>query len=153
MKSVKRFIKATVIMGVLFALGTAGTVFAASLKTPAEIVSVLTGKTADEVNSERADGKTYGAIAKDAGKLEEFKTQMLEQRKDYLEQRVKDGTLSQEEADTIYQTMEERQLTCDGTGSVSQGAGCGAAIGAGGCGMGNNQNRGAGRGMGCGFQK
>ena len=147
----KRFMKVTVIIAIFFAFGSAGTAFAASFKTPAEIVSELTGKTIDAVNSERADGKTYGTIANDAGKLEEFKTQALEQKKVYLEQRVKDGTLSQERADAIYKAIEERQSTCDGTGSGSQGAGCVAGIGAGGCGMGNNLGRGSGRGMNGGF--
>ena len=144
----KRFMKVTVIIAVIFAFGTAGTAFAASFKTPAEIVSALTGKTIVEVNSERADGKTYGAIANDAGKLEEFKTQSLEQKKVYLDQRVKDGTLSQERADSIYNAIKEVQSTCDGTGSTSQGAGGGAGIGAGGCGMGNNLGMGSGRGIG-----
>ena len=149
----KRFMKVTVIIAIIFAFGTAGTAFAASFKTPAEIVSALTGKTTDEVNSERADGKTYGAIANDAGKLEEFKTQVLEQKKVYLDQRVKDGTLSQERADAIYDTIEGGQLTCDGTGSTSLGVGCGEGIGAGGCGMGNNLGRESGQGMGGGFHR
>jgi hypothetical protein len=148
----KRFMKVTVIIAVIFALGTTGTVFAASTKSPAEIVSELTGKTTDEVNSERVAGKTYGTIANDAGKLEEFKTQVLVQKRAYLDQRVKDGTLSQERADAIYDAIEEAQSLCDGTGGDSQGVGCGAGFGAGagtgGCGVGASLGRGAG---GCGM--
>lgn len=153
----KRFMKVTVIIAIIFTLGTAGTAFAASFKTPAEIVSELSGETTEEVVSERADGKTYGTIANDAGKLEEFKTQVLEQKKDYLDQRVKDGTLSQERADAIYDAIVEAQSSCDGTGGDSQGVGCGTGFGAGtgtgGCGMGNSLGRGSGRGMGGGFYK
>jgi hypothetical protein len=155
----KRFLKVTVITAVLLALGTVGTAFAATYKTPAEIVSALTGKTTDEVTSERATGKTYGTIANEAGQLDEFKAQMLEQKKAYLDQQVKDGTLTQERADEIYNAMKEAQLTCDGTGSGSRGAGCGlgngtgTGAGAGSCGMGNRLGRGAGRGMGGRFQR
>ncbi len=149
----KRFMKVTVIIAVIFALGTVGTAFAASFKTPAEIVSELTGKTTDEVNSERVAGKTYGSIANDAGNLEEFKTQVLEQKRAYLDQRIKDGTLSQERADSIYAAIEEAQLTCDGTGSDSLRASCGTGLGAGGCGRSNDLGRGVGRGMGGGLHR
>jgi hypothetical protein len=149
----KKFMKVSVVAVVIFVLGTAGTAFAASFKTPAEIVSALTGKTTDAINSERVEGKTYGAIANDAGKLEEFKTQVLKQKKVNLDQRVKDGTLSQERANAIYDAIEKAKSTCDGKGRTCLGAGCGAKIGAGGCGMGNNLGRGSGRGMGGGFQR
>jgi hypothetical protein len=155
----KRFMKITVIIAAILVLGSVGTAFAAALKTPAEIVSELTGKTADQVTAERASGKTYGTIVKDAGKLEEFQTQMLEQKKAYLDQRVKDGTLTQERADAIYDTIVEAQSSCDGTGRASSGAGCGtgtcnagASLGRGaGCGMGNGTGRDMGNGAGCGM--
>ena len=152
----KRFMKITVVIAVVFVLGSAGTALAASSKTPVNIVSELTGKTTDQVDSERASGKTYGAIANDAGKLEEFQTQILEQKRAYLDQRVKDGTLSQERADAIYDEIVEAQSSCDGTGGDSRGVGCGAGFGAGAgtgaCGAGASHGRGAGCGMGNGFQ-
>lgn len=117
----KRFMKISVVIAVIFVLGSAGTALAASIKTPAEIVSELTGKTTDQVDSERASGKTYGAIANDAGKLDEFQAQILEQKRAYLDQRVKDGTLSQERADAIYDAIVEAQSICDGTGRGSLG--------------------------------
>ncbi len=146
----KRLVKMTVFITALFVLGSVGTAFAASFKTPAEIVSELTGKTTDQITSERAEGKTYGTIAKDAGKLEEFQAQVLEQKKVYLDQRVKDGTLSQERADAIYNSIKEAQATCDGTGigRGSRGQGCGTGSGA--C-AGTSRGRGAGCGMGNGF--
>lgn len=153
MKGIKKFKKVTAIVAAIFVLGTVGTAFAATYKTPAEIVSGLTGKTTDEVNAERTAGKTYGTIANDAGKLEEFKAQILEQKKAVLDERVKDGTLTQERADTIYNTLKSNQAVCDGTGKAGLGAGCGAGYGAGGCGAGNGSGlgmgagRGAGRGM------
>lgn len=153
----KRFMKISVVIAVIFVLGSAGTALAASIKTPAEIVSELTGKTTDQVDSERASGKTYGAIANDAGKLDEFQAQILEQKRAYLDQRVKDGTLSQERADVIYDAIVEAQSTCDGTGRGSSGVGCGAGFGTGsgtgGCGVGASHGRGAGCGMGNGFRR
>lgn len=149
MRGIKGFKKVTAIVAAILVLGTAGAAFAATYKTPAEIVSGLTGKTTDEVNAERVAGKTYGTIANDAGKLEEFKTQILEQKKALLDQRVKDGTLTQERADAIYNAIKANQAICDGTGNAGLGAGCGAGFGAGGCGIGNGSGLGrrAGRGM------
>lgn len=149
----KRFMKITVVIAGILVLGSAGTAFAASSKTPVNIVSELTGKTTDQVDSERASGKTYGAIANDAGKLEEFQTQILEQKKSYLDQRVKDGTLSQERADAIYDEIVEAQSSCDGTGGNFRGVGCGAGDGTGACGAGASRGRGAGCGMGNGIQR
>lgn len=145
MKGIKGFKKVAAIAAAVFVLGTAGAVFAATYKTPAEIVSGLTGKTTDEVYAERAAGKTYGTIANDAGKLEEFKAKILEQKKALLDERVKAGTLTQERADVIYNVVKENQAICDGTGNAGLGAGCGSGFGTGGCGAGNG--RGAGRGM------
>ncbi len=125
------------------------TALAASYKIPAEVVAGLTGKTVDSVIEERNDsGKTYGAIANDAGKLSEFKSQMLEQKKAALLERVAAGTMTQERADEIIAALEQNQANCDGTGSGGIGQKMGAGFGGG---MGNGQGRGqggAGRGQG-----
>lgn len=139
MKNFKKLIAAVAVIGVL---GTAGVAFAATAKTPAEIVAGLAGKTVESVTKERVAGKTYGTIAKDAGKLDEFKTQMLEQKKSVLDQRVKDGTLTQQQADETYNAIKNNQATCNGTGSTGMGRKAGAGFGAGNCGMGNGQGRG-----------
>ena len=110
----------------------------------------MTGKTVEEVNQERAAGETYGAIANEAGKLDEFKSQMLEQKKAVLDQRVKDGTLTQQQADEIYDTIKNNQVTCDGTGNIQNGKRCGAGFGSG-AGKGQGMGRGIGRGAGMGF--
>ena len=79
-----------------------GIVFAAvTTKTPADITFELTGKTAAQVIEEKASGKTYGSIAQEAGKLEKFKTENLTSKKQILDQRVAEGTLTQEKADNI----------------------------------------------------
>jgi hypothetical protein len=155
MKGIRAYKRVVAIVVAVLVLGTAGAAFAATAKTPAEIVSGLTGKTLDQLYTERADGKTYGTIAGEAGKLDEFKTQMLEQKKAILDQRVKDGKLTQEQADQIYNTMKANQALCDGPGGgmgAGRGAGMGASLGAGngagragGCGFGGGMNRGLNR--------
>lgn len=147
----KHFKKLAVVVAILGVLGTAGVAYAATTKTPAEVVSVLTGKTIQDVTKERAAGKTYGTIAKDAGKLDQFKVQMLELRKEVLDQGVKDGTITQERADILYNAMKSNQAACDGTGKAGLGMKKGAGCASGGCGLGNGQGRGAGRGMGRGM--
>lgn len=144
MKNLKRLIVLAVAIGVL---GTAGVAYAADIKTPADIAAALTGKSVADVTGERAEGKTYGTIAKEAGKLEEFKSQMLEQKKAVLDQRVNDGTLTQQQADEIYNRIKTNQAACDGSGSAGIGKSYGAGFGQG-RGMGLRMGRGAGTGSG-----
>lgn len=120
------------------------TAFAASYRTPAEAVAALTGKTVDSVIAERAEtGKTYGTIAKDAGKLDEFKASALQIKKDALAARVAAGTMTQERANEIIAALEQNQANCDGTGTARIGKNMGAGFG----GMsGNGQGRGQGQG-------
>lgn len=148
MKSLKKYVAVVAVLGVL---GSAGGVFAATLKTPAEIVSGLTGTSVNDLYKERESGKTYGTIAKEAGKLDEFKAQMLEQRKAVLDERVAEGRMTQQQADAMYNTMKDRQTVCDGTGVQGMGMKNCAGIGMGqGRGMGNHQGQGMRGGMGFG---
>lgn len=141
MKNLKKIMVLVVAVGVI---GSATAVFAASA---ADIVSGLTGKTTDELIQERAAGKTYGTIAKEADKLEEFQAQMLEQKKAVLDQRVKDGTLTQQRADEIYDAIKNNQTSCEGSGSAAIGKEYGACFGQG-SGMGNGNGIGRGKGNG-----
>lgn len=137
-------------------IGAAGAAYAATAKTPAEVAAEVTGQTVETVQAERADGKSYGTIADEAGKLEEFKSQMLEQRKVYLEERVQEGTLTQEQADLMLERMADNQLNCDGAGNGQAmkgqaGARMGRGMGMGqgkGMGQGNGQRMGNGMGQG-----
>lgn len=149
----KSFKRTAALMAAIGLIATGTTVYAATAATPAEIVSSLTGKTVEAVIAERAEGSTYGTIADDAGKLEEFKTQMLEAKKAWLAERVKAGTLTQERADEILKAIESNQATCDGTGGgrIGMGMGAGFGQGAGQCGMGQGLGRGFGQGQGNGF--
>lgn len=125
-------------VAVLALAGASITAFAVSAySTPAEAVAGITKKTVEEVTAQRQEGTTYGAIAAEAGKLEEFKQEMQELYKKALEARVADGRLTQEQADQLLADRAERLWTCDGFGT---------GAGAGGLGLGNG--RGVGRGTG-----
>ncbi len=139
MKNLKKMLVVAIVVGLM---GAAGAAYAAAAKTPAEIVSDLTGKTTSELYQERSAGKTYGAIVNEAGKLEQFRTQMLKQKKIILDQRVSEGRLTQEQADNIYKTIQSRQANCDGTGNAGMCGNYGAGFGKGrGFGMGNGMGR------------
>ena len=151
----KKTLAALVTVGIL-SIGVA--TFAATALSPAEIASKLTGKDLAVVQQERTAGKTYGTIAKDADKIEEFKDEMLKNREAAIKERVANGQMTQEDADKLLEAMKERMATCDGTGMAAGGLGqkFGAAFGQGG-GRGNGQGAGrmlrdgtgmaAGRGM------
>lgn len=147
----KKFRKAIMTGAVVMMVGAASvTAFAASsYSTPAEAVAGLTGRTVEDVTAERYEtGKTYGTIADDAGKLEEFQTEMLQIKKDILADRVEAGLMTQERADAILAAIEENQATCDGTGSLGNGQRMGAGFGGKyGNGQGYGQGQGYGRGM------
>lgn len=124
---------------------------ASAYNTPAEAVAGLTGKSVESIIAEKAEtGKTYGTIAKEAGKLEEFKAENLEMKKDILSQKVAAGIMTQEKADEIIAALQENQANCDGTGSAKIGKGQGAGFGKlNGNGQGKGQGQGrAGRGQG-----
>jgi hypothetical protein len=148
----KNFRKMIMVGAVVAMIGaTTATAFAASeYSTPAEAVAGLTGRTIEDVTAERYEtGKTYGTIANDAGKLEEFQAEMLQIKKDQLQDRVEAGQMTKERADEIIAAIEENQLTCDGTGTLRAGQGAGAGFGRGnGNGQGLGQGQGLGRGMG-----
>lgn len=146
MKNLKKLFAAGVLTLAVSVTGI--TAFAASAyKTPAEAAAGLTGKTVSEVISERQEtGKTYGTIANETGKLDEFKPARLEIMKDNLDTKVANGTLTQENADTMYSNMKENQENCDGTGCMTgkQNKGMGTGQGYGKSGQGNGNRAGNG---------
>lgn len=146
MKNLKKYLALTAAM-VIFGASTAA--FALDVKSPADIVSSITGKTMEDVVKEKTSGKTYGTIAKDAGKLDEFKIQSLDQKKAVLDQRVKDEKITQQKADEIYNELKTNQASCDGTGIATIGKKNEIGFGQGsGQGLGNNQGAGKGEAKG-----
>ena len=120
------------IIGIGILLGSlTATAFAASpWISPAEIAAELTGRPVQEITSERIEtGKTYGQIARDAGKFEEFKTRNLEAKIEQLYQRVKAGQMTEQRANEIKKMIAQNQLTCDGSGTARIGRSKGAGFG------------------------
>ena len=148
----KKFRKVSIIAAVVLVVGATGvTGFAASAyQSPAEAVAGITGQTVESVVAERQEtNKTYGKIAEDAGRLEEFKVEAMEMKKDRLNAQVADGKITQEKADTIIKTIEENQANCDGSGSKGEGQEQGARFGMNGEGQGQGLANGKhGQGMG-----
>ncbi|MEA5076106.1 MAG: hypothetical protein VB139_07145 [Coriobacteriia bacterium] len=103
-----------------------------------DIVAELTGLSADEVQAERAAGKSAADIAEANGSsAEEVVSAALETRKTLLDERVADGTLTQEQADLMYDRMSERlteRVSTDETGRPSWGGMGGGRGGRGGMG-------------------
>lgn len=149
----KKILTVLAIMTVIL-LGVASVAYALDYKSNAEIVAGLTGKSVEEVNDARAKGESYGEQAADAKKLEEFKDAKEDQMKARLDELVKEGRLTREEADARLKAMEERMKSCTGTGeNMGQGAGAGCGLGAGGQrnGTGAGANAGTGPRTGGGF--
>lgn len=122
---------------------TSVTALAAADKTPAEAVAGLTGRTVESVVAQRTEtGKTYGTIAKEAGKLDEYKAEILQIKKENLNAQVANGTITKEKADEIIKALEANQLNCDGTGTAKIGQNMGAKFGS------NGRGQGGGRGQG-----
>lgn len=106
---------------VVLTLGaTTITAFAVSnYKTPADAVADLTGKTVESVIAEKAKtNKTYGTMAKEADKLDEFKEAVLEMKKAILTQQVAAGIITQEKADEVIKALEDNQELCVGTSTA-----------------------------------
>ena len=138
------------IVALVFVAASVTTFAASAYTTPAKAVAGITGRTTDSVIAERMEsGKTYGTIAAEVGKLDEFKTEMLKMKKDNLAKQVEAGTITQEKADAILEAIDKNQAVCDGTGSSKISQGFGARLGSNGSGQGfSGANRGAGMGRG-----
>lgn len=102
----------------------------------ADIVAGLTGLTVDEVRAERRSGRSIADIAEANGVSgEDVIREALAARKAVLDERVADGTLTQEQADAAYAQMTERlseRVAADETGAPAwSGRGRGRMDGAG----------------------
>jgi len=148
--------KKTILIAAVIALIGAvsiGAYAATTYETPAEAAAGVTGSTVEEVVAQRLEtGQTYGAIADDAGQLDAFRDAMIQMKQDILDQRVADGTITQERADAIMDAVRERAAACDGTGPAD-GTRLGGGFGfgrSGETGRGMGMGRGAGQGYGMG---
>ncbi|MBI5230660.1 MAG: hypothetical protein HY876_00660 [Coriobacteriales bacterium] len=107
-----------------------------------DVVAKLTGLSADDVAAARADGKSFADIAKDKGvSADDIVAEAMKARTEFLEARVKDGTLTEDQKDEILAQMktnlEARVTSTDAqVGRGRMGGGCG--------GPGRGRGRGAG---------
>ena len=126
------------------------------LATETKVISQATLRENKELAEKNETGKTYGTIANEAGKLEEFKEEMLAIKKQILDEKVAAGVITREKADEIYAAIEKNQTICDGTGKSKignmMGAGFGNMMGqSSGQGLGKGKGKGLGNGF-CQFQ-
>ncbi|MFA5342086.1 MAG: hypothetical protein WC332_09935 [Clostridia bacterium] len=129
MTKIKRLMVIGLVILSLGAVAVAG-VAATEHKTPAEAYSALSGVTAEEALALRqSTGKTFGMLALEAGKSEEFKSIILEMKKDKINELVANGEITQEEADALLATIEANIANCDGTGMQGAKAGIGLGFG------------------------
>ncbi|HOG62864.1 MAG TPA: DUF2680 domain-containing protein [Sedimentibacter sp.] len=70
-------------------------------------------------------GRTQTAYDESEDTWEKFRDEMFENKKAFIEERVKDGTLTQEEADEILKNIELMQEYCLGVGGCGMGRGFG----------------------------
>ena len=103
-----------------------------------DVVADLTGLSAEEVQAQRAEGNSVADIAEANGSSSEaVVSAALETRKALLDEKVADGTITQEQADLAYDQMTERiteRVSTDETGRPSwagQGGGQGGGMGGG----------------------
>lgn len=117
-----------IIVASLLAIGigvTTLTVYAqAKYETPREALSAITGKTIDEIHTLRfEEGMNHADLFETDAQYEEFKSEVLEQRKDRIDERVEDGRLTQERANEIKNQMNEDTEMFDGRG-FGRGGNC-----------------------------
>ncbi len=116
-----------------------------------DVVAKLTGLEATDIQAKRQAGTSLADIAKDKGvSANEIVAEALDVRKDMLGAKVKDGTITQAQADTALDTMETRltdrvSSTTPGGGGMGRGKGGGMG---GGNGTPKRDGTGGGRGMG-----
>lgn len=127
MKNVRNIVAAGAL---ILAMGvTSMTVFAAAkYDSPQDALAGITGKSVEEITEMKVENKTYGAIAAEAGKLDEFKAELFEQKKEALQERVTEGKIAQEDADTLLERVQEHQAECDGEGNPGEGLMEGAGL-------------------------
>lgn len=108
-----------------------------------DIVAELTGLTVEEVRAARAEGESFADIAEANGSsADEVVEAALEARKEFLDSKVEDGVITQEQADAAFERMSERlneRITADEVGPPAwSGGGQGRGMGRGACGQGLN---------------
>ena len=105
-------------LAVVLSLSTVSlAIFAKGSNDVANSVAKVTNKTVEEVEAERnTSEKTYGQIAAEADKLEEFKLERQKISEERLKEKVANGQITQERANEISKARNEHMESCDGSG-------------------------------------
>lgn len=112
----------------------------------ASIVAKLTGLTVDEVIKLRSQGQTFYQIALSKGvTAEKFKDAVYQEKAALVDQKVKDGVITKEQAEAIKAQMKARIDSCNGQGYANR-----PQTGYGIFGGGNGQKQAIGQGKGIG---
>ncbi|KUO62010.1 MAG: hypothetical protein APF84_05120 [Gracilibacter sp. BRH_c7a] len=102
------------IVAVLLLVG-ANSVLGATFKSPAEIYAELKGISVEEAYAVRQAGSGFCLQTENPDISEEFRAQMLENRKAVIQEKVIAGELTQEQADSFIANMEENMANRDGS--------------------------------------
>lgn len=147
----KKKLTTITVIAVVLLIGATSVFAYADYLSPAQIYAKLKGISDEEAYELRGTGVTYGQLAEEEGIGEEFREEMLQNKKELIQQRVEEGILTQEQADALIERMELNITNCNGAGyglRANTGMGFGRSSGfRGGCG-GYGQGRGYGRGNG-----
>ena len=115
----KNFKKFAIMIAVVFSLATVSvSVFAKGSDDVAASLAKVTNKTVEEVEAlKNENNNSYGEIAKEAGKLEEFKLERTKLFKERLQEKVADEKITQDQADEILEKRSQNMESCDGSGT------------------------------------
>ncbi len=102
------------LIAVALLLVGANSVIGATFKSPAEIYAEIKGISVEDAYAQRNAG-SFCLQAEDAEVADEFRAQMLENRKVVIQEKVAAGELTQEQANDIIANMEENTVYCDGS--------------------------------------
>lgn len=118
--------KTVAVLALIATTSIGGSAFAASkYSSPAEMTAGVTNQSVESVMEQKKNGnKTYSEIAEEAGKLEEYKAEKLQMKKDKLDKLVKEEKITQEEADEKLEKSKEHIEKCDGKERKTNGGRC-----------------------------
>lgn len=118
---------------------------------PASILAEKLKISLSEAAALKETGSTYSQVAVVKGiSLDDFRKELIEKRKKLIDERVKEGYISEQQGELMKERIENNISNCDGTGNGGncRGSGLGMMFGTRGNGCGLGQSKGFGRGKG-----
>lgn len=100
--------KILLVAGIASILGTSATALASNEHMSANISHNLRNETVNEVNKDKPCDEHNDKCPKKFKNSEEFRTKILERKKKMLQEKVKEGVITQEKADEILKSIQER---------------------------------------------